>query len=80
MVRLQQYDFTIKHRTGEGNPADVLSRQPLPESNSDCNVADQYINFIEIQSVPKAMSLEQIALATREDGELQEVVASLNSG
>lgn len=28
-MRLQQYDFTIKHRTGEENRADVLSRQPL---------------------------------------------------
>ena len=29
-IELQSYDFTIKHIKGLDNPADILSRQPLP--------------------------------------------------
>ena len=57
-MRLQHYDFVLHHRNGEGNPADVLSRQPLPQTSSKCGVADQYVNFMETKSVPRSMSLE----------------------
>ena len=39
VLRLQQYDFSIQHRKGEGNPADVLSRQPEADTELGENVA-----------------------------------------
>lgn len=45
-LRLQQYDFTVKYRKGDRNPADVLSRMPLPTKRQKVNVADEYLNFI----------------------------------
>ena len=79
-MRLQHYDFVLHHRNGEGNPADVLSGQPLPQTSFKCGVADQYVNFMETKSVPKSMSLKQIASETHNDEELQEIRASLKSG
>jgi hypothetical protein len=36
---LTPYDFTIRYRTGESNPADALSRRPGygPASGEDCS-------------------------------------------
>ena len=79
-MRLQQYDFVLHHRNGEGNPADILSRQPLPQTSSKCGVADQYVNFMETKSVPKSMSVDQISSETHNDKQLQEVSACLKSG
>ena len=79
-MHLQQYDFELHHRKGEGNPADSLSRQPLLNTTSSCGVADQYVNFMEEKSVPKTMSIEQIANATKADEELQAISSSLKSG
>ena len=68
-LRLQQYDFDIQHRPGVGNPADVLSRQPLHHcsENNASNVADQYVNFLEQHSVPVAMNIKDIMVATKTD-------------
>ena len=79
-MRLQQYDFELHHRKGEGNPADLLFRQPLPNTNSSCGIADQYVNFEEDKSVPKTISIEQIANATKADEELKAIGSSLKSG
>ena len=58
---LQQYKFNIIYRKGEGNPADLLSRQPLPVvSTEHCDIAEQYINFIEKHTIPKAMSITSL--------------------
>ena len=79
-MRLQQYDFYITHRTGEGNPADVLSRQPLLLTETKCGVVDQHINFVEKLSVLTAMSVQQIATAIQDDEELQQMSAGWKSG
>ena len=64
-LRLQQYDFQIKHRPGTGNPADVLSRQPSEQSPETSNIADQYVNFVEQYAVPVAMSITEIVRQPR---------------
>ena len=66
-LRLQQYDFSVRYRKGEGNPADVLSRMPLSSSTSKHNVADEYVNFIATHAVPKSMTLQEIEQATQID-------------
>ena len=80
-LRLQQYKFNIIYRKGEGNPADLLSRQPLPVVYTEhCDIAEQYINFIEKNTIPKAMSIESIIAATAVDPEMQSAIESIQSG
>ena len=77
-LRLQQYKFNIIYRKGEGNPAGLLSRQPLPVvSTEHCDIAEQYINFIEKHTIPKAMSITSIITATAADPEMQTAIASI---
>ena len=79
-LRLQQYDFQIKHRPGTGNPADVLSRQPSEKSPETSNIADQYVNFVEQYAVPVAMSITEIVEATKKDVELQDAINNMRLG
>ena len=81
-LRLQQYDFDIQHRPGVGNPADVLSRQLLHHcsENNASKVADQYVNFLEQHSVPVAMNVKDIMVATKTDHQLQNAIANIQSG
>lgn len=80
VLRLQQYDFDIKHRPGDGNPADVLSRQPLLKATQKSNVADQYVNFVEQHAIPVAMNIDQIVVETKADVELQNTIENIQSG
>ena len=78
-LRLQPYRFTIVHMAGKTNPADVLSRlpldnQPFPERN----IAEEYINYVAMNAVPKALTLEQIETATETDLILQQVKCCLS--
>ena len=79
-LRLQQYDFTVTYRPGEGNPADYLSRHPVTNLPYKRSVAEEYVNYIATNAVPKAMSLEEIKSVTEVDPTLQAVKACLQSG
>ncbi len=65
-LRLQQYQFKLRHRPGETNPADVLSRKPLStlEKNS---IAEDYVNFLTDHLVPKSMNRLEIEQACQND-------------
>ena len=76
VLRLQQYDFTVKYRKGADNPADILSRMPISSSTTRLNVADHYVNFVAAHAVPKAMTMSEIEEATAKDETLQEVIQS----
>ena len=79
-LRLQQYDFTVKYRKVDGNPADVLSRMPLPTQRQKVNVADEYVNFIAAHSIPKSMTYQEIQSATQADQQLQAVIKASQTG
>lgn len=77
--RLQPYRFNIVHMAGKTNPADVLSRLPLDNQPfCDRNTAEEYINYVTMNAVPKALTLEEIASATKADPILQQVECCLN--
>ena len=70
----------MRYHKGEANPADVLSRMPLPTSTSKQNVADEYVNFIAAHAVPKSMTIQEIEQATQSNQQFQAVITALKTG
>ena len=67
---------TVKYRKGADNPADILSRMPIPSTTSKPNVTDHYIKFVAAHAVPKAMTMAEIEKATANNEALQDVIQS----
>ena len=61
-TRLHEYDFTICYKPGSNNPADYLSRHPVQLAKSK-SIAEEYINFIASNAVPKAMTRDEVVFA-----------------
>ena len=79
-LRLQPYTMTLKYKPGKDNPADYMSRHPLPETNScsrEQKVAEEYVNLIIRSSTPKAISEDVIRQHTRRDHTLQAAIEML---
>ena len=78
---LQEYSFSTVHTKGLDNPSDFLSRHPNA-STSDAleKTAEEYVHFLANHSTPKAMSLEEIKQATKEDAVLQKLVELIRNG
>jgi transposase InsO family protein len=82
-MRLQPYDATVKYRAGADNPADYLSRHPTHsdmQSSREEKIAEEYVNYISTNCIPKAMSIESVRHATRTDITLQGVIAAIQTG
>ncbi|KAK3700539.1 hypothetical protein QZH41_000759 [Actinostola sp. cb2023] len=80
VLRLQPYRFKICHMEGKTNPADVLSRLPIAhQPYIERNIAEEYIDYVAKNAIPKAMSAEQIGEATKLDNTLQQIQQSLLS-
>ena len=77
-LRLQQYQFKLRHRPGKTNPDDVLSRKPLltPEKNS---IAEDYVNFLTNHLVPKSMNRQEVEEACQRDAEIQALIAAIRT-
>jgi hypothetical protein len=57
------------------NPSDFLSQHPgISTSDALERAAEEYVNFFANLSTPKAMSLDDIKQATKEDAVLQKLV------
>ena len=80
MLCLQQYDFQVVYKAGIDNPADFLSRHPLPVHENQHNIAEEYINFIISAAVPKAITVNEVSKATEEDESLHALRAAIQSG
>ena len=64
------------HKNGSQNEADYLSRHPINKSQSESNeeqIAEEYVNYIIANTVPKTMTLEEVKVATRKDQVLRGV-------
>ena len=72
-LRLQGYDFEAIHTGGNCNPSDYLSRHSSLREE-DTTLAEEYVNFISSNAVPKAMTLAEIQHATTQDKTLQCVI------
>uniref|UniRef100_A0A1I8IKS1 Integrase_H2C2 domain-containing protein n=1 Tax=Macrostomum lignano TaxID=282301 RepID=A0A1I8IKS1_9PLAT len=64
------------------NPADLLSRQPLPERRR--NVGEEldaaFINAVSTGAVPKGFSLDQVREASRTDRDVQAALNAIRTG
>ena len=82
-LRLQPYDAIIRYRAGFDNPADYLSRHPVGDrkvSSREEKIAEEYINYISVNGIPKAMSLKDVKRETIKDPTLQAVSSALQTG
>ena len=57
-----------------------MSRHPAQHEFDQNTIAEEYVNFITANAVPKAMTLEEIKHHTREDHTLQTVIDLVRSG
>ena len=83
VLRLQPYNFRVIYKKGSQNEADYLSRHPINKSQSESNeeqIAEEYVNYIIENTVPKTMTLEEVKDATRKDQVLQRVKKAVESG
>ena len=71
-LRLQGYDFDAVHTSGISNPSDFLSRHvTMVSDEKQGTLAEDYVNFLTSQAVPRAMTVEEIQQATLQDTTLQ---------
>lgn len=85
VLRLQPYSFTVKYRSGSKNIADVLSRL-LPEGegkkveSDQQKMAEEYIRFVTDNSVPIALTLDEIEKEAKRDALTLELKECLKTG
>ena len=80
-MRLQPYTFLVKYKPGSENAADYLSRHVTDALyRKQEKYTEEYISFITQNSVPKAMTIEEIVSATNNDRTLQCVRAAIRAG
>lgn len=71
LLKLQQYSFTVEYKPGKTNPADYLSRHPLTTTQHPEPDAEEHINFIIKNAVPKSLTMSEIQDATKKDTLIQ---------
>ena len=73
-LRLQRYDFSIRHMPGKYNIADYLSRQPTPATAAPTDdPAEAYINQVVDSVLPAKWSRESVVAASNSDSTLAQV-------
>ena len=80
VLRLIDFDFTIIHRPGKYNIADIFSRHPC--ENCEYSIEDDtrsYVAFVTSNSIPKSMGNEEIIEATKRDEELQVLISLIRN-
>lgn len=83
MLRLQPYNFHVIYKKGTANEADYLSRHPVntqARTTDEERMADDYVNYIVNNTVPKSMTLQEIKDATLSDTILKKVQECIKSG
>ena len=78
VLPLQPYTFQVVYKPGEQNPADYLSRHPTSKSiRKQQKMTEEYVNFTAEYSVPKTMTLKEIADATNRYRDLRALRAAI---
>ena len=82
VLRLQPYSFKVKYLPGPQNIADALSRltKEKPVSTDYESEAEDYVRFVAVSAVPRAMTAQEIERESATDEELEAVRNSIRSG
>ena len=80
-LRLAPYNCNIVYRPGKDdkNPADFLSRHPNTRELCDDHVAEDYVNYVCRNAVPKAMTLQEIKRETKVDTAMQALAKAIEN-
>ena len=78
---MQSYNYVVRHILGANNIADSLSRL-LSETGktSETSEMEEYLRRIVDESLPIAMSCDEIERASKKDGEFDEIRKFLKTG
>ncbi|XP_062571293.1 uncharacterized protein K02A2.6-like [Saccostrea cucullata] len=79
-LRLQPYKFTIKYSPGKDNMADYVSRHPVQPATDARDLSEEYVNFIALESLPRAIELDDVKQATLNDITLQKAIEFTRNG
>ena len=81
-LRLMPYDCQLSYRPGrnEENPADFISRHPNASKVQEQNVAEEYTNYVCINAIPKAMTIQEVEVETQKDPTMQAVIKAIETG
>ena len=84
-LKLQNYDSTIQLIKGKHNPADYLSRHPLPYASCSKAEREGYKDiqnhiFVVAQMLPEAITVTRVREALPDDPVLSKVIRLLRSG
>ncbi|KAJ8038565.1 hypothetical protein HOLleu_16024 [Holothuria leucospilota] len=80
ILELHSYSFTTVYRPGSNNPADFMSRHPLPGTKSSSpeeKMAEEHINFVASHAFPKTIQLSDLKEATDSDIVLQTCIQAI---
>ena len=83
LMYLQQFDLKVEYRPGKENIADYLSRHAMPLSEQDGRKSEKYEDTIRMvlqTHVPRALTLEEIRTATKEDEDFQRLIQYIHKG
>ena len=80
-LRLMPYNCHLVYRPGKDaeNPADFMSRHPNLQATAERNVAENYVNYVCTNAIPKAMTLQETQAETKEDPTLQSLIKAIET-
>ena len=78
-LRLQNYSPRIVFQPGIQNAVDILSGKPVP-ADTTRDPAEDYINSLIVDSLPPAISLQELLLASESDPTLKVIKECLDTG
>ena len=78
-LRLQNYSPRIVYQPGIQNAVDFLSRKPVP-TNTPRDPLEDYVNSIRVDSLPSAISLQELLVASESDPTLKIIKECLDTG
>nr|XP_058973198.1 uncharacterized protein K02A2.6-like [Pocillopora verrucosa] len=75
------YNCQLTYRPGKDaeNPADFMSRHPSNIESKESSIAEDYVNYVCNQAVPKAMTLQEIKLESEKDVSLQALIKAIET-
>ena len=80
-LRLLPYHYEVIYRPGknDANPADFISRHPDQATPLPDNIAENYVNYLCNNIIPKAMTLSDVKSETKNDSTLQKLQRAIQT-